>query len=212
MQRFGTVAAICLALAGPVAAQQAMAELPPTPVLIVDSDRLYQESQYGQQIRDGLDADAAALKAENDRIVAALTDEERSLTLRRPTMTAEAFRAEAEAFDVKVQGIRRARDAKEVALQKARVDARDQFFTTVRDVVGQLMLERGASLILDRRSVFLALSASDVTEVAIQRIDAALLDPATPPQAPAAPIVEGATPPDAAPATTPEQTPDPLTP
>ena len=74
------------------------------------------------------------------------------------------------------------------------------------------MLERGASLILDRRSVFLALSASDVTEVAIQRIDAALLDPATPPQAPAAPIVEGATPPDAAPATTPEQTPDPLTP
>lgn len=212
MQRVRLAAAICLALAGPVAAQQVPAAVPPTPVLIVDSDRLYLESSYGKQIRDALDADATALKAENDRIVAALTEEERSLTLRRPSMDAEAFRAEAEAFDVKVQGIRRARDAKEVALQKARVDARDQFFTNVRDVVGQLMLERGAALVLDRRSVFLALSASDVTEVAIARIDAALLDTNAAPKAPTAPLVEGPVPggTDSAPAG--ESAPDALNP
>lgn len=197
----GAVLALGLALSGPVAAQQA---LPPTPVLILDSDRIYLESRYGQQIRDGLDADAAALKAENDRIVAALTEEERSLTLRRPTMNAAEFRSEAEAFDVKVQGIRRARDAKEVSLQNARVAARDQFFNDVRDVVGQMMLDGGASVILDRRSVFLALSAADVTEEAIARIDAILVDAETPATNTPPALVEGVNEPEAEPDPAPE--------
>ncbi len=189
MRTWAAVLVLGLGFANPIAAQQTV---PPTPVLILDSEILYQETGYGQQIRDGLDRDADALKSENDRIVAALTDEERSLTLRRPTMDPAAFRKEAEAFDVKVQGIRRARDAKEVSLQNARLAARDDFFTAVRDVIGQLMLERGAAVILDRRSVFLALSAADVTEEAIVRIDAALLnDQAVVPDAEAPPLVEG---------------------
>ncbi|WP_083484258.1 OmpH family outer membrane protein [Loktanella sp. 3ANDIMAR09] len=174
---------MCVAVAawaGPAAAQQDAQALP---ILIVDYDRLYIDSAYAQQIRAALDADAEALKAENDRIVAALTDEERSLTLRRPTMTAEAFRAEADAFDTKVQAIRRARDAKEVELQRARSAARDEFFVSVRDVVGQLMLERGASLILDRRSVFLALAASDITDEAVARIDAVMMQSGQAPDA-----------------------------
>ena len=177
------VLALLLA-AGPASAQDTPA-LPPLPILIVDYDRLYQDSAYGETIRADLDRDAEALKAENDRIVDALTAEERSLTLRRPTMTAEAFRSEASAFDTKVQAIRRARDAKEIELQQARVAARDEFYAATRDVIGALMLERGAAIILDRRSVFLALAATDITTEAIARIDSAMLedgpsaDPAT---------------------------------
>ena len=185
-------------LVTPVMAQDTPPSPPPSAlVLILDSDRLYLDSAYGQTIRDGLEAQAADLKAENDRIVAALTDEERSLTLRRPTMAPDAFRKEASAFDVKVQGIRRARDAKEVALEDARLKARDDFFNTVRDIVGQLMLERGATVILDRRSVFLALSAADLTDDAIARIDDTMLQPGPNPQATPLPLVEGPTAPDA---------------
>ncbi|SHE46204.1 periplasmic chaperone for outer membrane proteins Skp [Loktanella atrilutea] len=195
--RGGVAAALAAAVLSvtPAAAQDAP---PPVaaPVLILDSDRLYLDSAYGQTIRDGLEAEAADLKAENDRIVAALTEEERSLTQRRPTMTPEAFRAEANAFDVKVQGIRRARDAKEMALEDSRLKARDDFFNTVRDIVGQLMLEEGATVILDRRSVFLALSAADMTEKAIARIDAAMLKPGPAPQSAPLPLVEGPTAPD----------------
>ena len=160
--------------AAPLSAQQLPPEAP-LPILIVDYERLYLDSAYADRIRAGLDRDAEALKAENDRIVAALTEEERNLTLLRPTMTAEAFRVEAEAFDTRVQAIRRARDAKEIELQQARVAARDEFYAATREVIGELMLERGASIILDRRSVFLALAATDVTTEAIARIDAALL-------------------------------------
>ena len=167
-----------LVLAGP-ASGQSVPDPAATPVLIIDSERLYQESRYGQQLRDGLDAEAAALKTENDRIVAALTEEERSLTMRRPTLTPEAFRKEAKDFDTKVQGIRRARDAKEVALQNARAAAQRDFFGEVQTVVGQLMLERGAAVTLDQRSVFVALQVADVTDAAIARIDAAFVDAQT---------------------------------
>ncbi|RYH03420.1 OmpH family outer membrane protein [Salipiger sp. IMCC34102] len=190
MRRVRAALALVLALAGPVAAQT---QAPPQqlPILIVDYDRLYQDSAFADTIRDQLDRDAEALKAENDRIVAALTEEERSLTLRRPSMTAEAFREEATAFDTKVQAIRRARDAKEVELQQARVAAREGFYTSVRDVIGQLMLERGASVILDRRSVFLALAASDITDEAIARIDETMLDPDDPAPDAATPLISG---------------------
>ncbi|MFZ3583926.1 OmpH family outer membrane protein [Loktanella sp. DJP18] len=185
---FGLLAG--LALTQPGAAQQAQPPVP-TSVLIIDSDRLYQESRYGQQIRARLDADAETLKAENDRIVAALTEEERNLTLRRPSLTPEDFRKEAVDFDTKVQGIRRARDAKEVALQNDRLAAQKDFFSEVQTVVGQLMLERGATVTLDQRSVFVALTAADVTDDAIGRIDAAFVD-AQPVAAPAGgDLIEG---------------------
>ncbi len=195
--RLAVAVAAAVLLVTPAVAQDAPPQPVGAPVLILDSDRLYLDSAYGQTIRDGLEAQAADLKAENDRIVAALTDEERSLTQRRPTMAPDVFRAEANAFDVKVQGIRRARDAKEVALEDARLKARDNFFNTVRDIVGQLMLERGATVIMDRRSVFLALSAADLTDEAIARIDAAMLESGPSPQADPLPLVEGPTNPEA---------------
>ena len=179
----GLLVALCL-WAAPVTAQTDLPE-GDQPILIVDYERLYLDSAYADRIRARLDADAEALKAENDRIVAALTEEERNLTLLRPTMSAEAFRVEAEAFDRRVQAICRASDAKEIELQQARVAARDEFYAATRDVIGALMLERGAAIILDRRSVFLALAATDITTEAIARIDSAMLedgpsaDPAT---------------------------------
>ncbi|WP_386682156.1 OmpH family outer membrane protein [Loktanella sp. R86503] len=174
MRALAAALVVTLASITTAGAQQAPADAPP--VLIVDSDRLYQESRYGQQIRAELDRSAEELKAENDRIVAALTEEERSLTLRRPTMPAADFRKEATDFDTKVQGIRRARDAKEVALQNARLTAQKDFFAQVQGVVGQLMIEKGATVTFDQRSVFIALLAADITEEAIARIDAQFVD------------------------------------
>lgn len=174
MRALAAALVVTLASITPAGAQQVPADAPP--VLIVDSDRLYQESRFGQQIRANLDTNAEALKAENDRIVAALTEEERSLTLRRPTMPAADFRQEAADFDTKVQGIRRARDAKEVALQNARLTAQKDFFAQVQGVVGQLMIEKGATVTFDQRSVFIALLSADITEEAIERIDAQFVD------------------------------------
>jgi Skp family chaperone for outer membrane proteins len=141
-------------------------------VLIIDRDRLYADSQRGQAIEALIQQDALALQDENDRIQAQLIEEEQSLTERRPNMSMSAFRAEAEAFDAKVQDIREAQDSKLAELERRAQVQRDQFFNDVREVVGQLMLDRGGVVILDRRLVYLASGAIDITTDAIDRIDA----------------------------------------
>jgi Skp family chaperone for outer membrane proteins len=167
------------AVAGGAAAQEAtpvqMGQVQ-SAILTVDTERLFSESAFGLRVAAELQAATDALRDENRRIEAALTAEEQSLTERRPTMTPEAFRAEADAFDERVQGIRTAQDAKERALQDGVTHGRDQFLAVAAPVLGQMMREAGAAVILDRRTVFLALSAVDITDEAIAAIDAAIGD------------------------------------
>jgi len=162
---------IWLVLAVPAAAQQ-----DGPPILIVDRERLFVETLYGRRIAADLAEMAAELQAENDRIVESLTLEERSLTLRRPEMTPEAFREESEAFDAKVQDVRRVRDAKNVELQVANAEARARFEEQVQGIVANIMLERGAVMVLEQRVVFLSVRAANITDDAIVRIDAELGD------------------------------------
>ena len=145
-------------------------------VLILDTERLFVETLYGRKIAADLAAQAAALQAENDRIVQELTEEERSLTLRRPEMTPEAFRIAAEAFDAKVQDVRRVRDAKNLELQQSSAESRARFEERVQGIVANIMLERGAALVLEQRTVILSVRAANITDDAISRIDATLGD------------------------------------
>ncbi|MFQ1702212.1 OmpH family outer membrane protein [Loktanella agnita] len=160
-----------LLLALPVAAQQDTPQ-----ILIIDSDRLYTETLYGRRIASSLAVRASEMQAENDRIVESLTQEERSLTLRRPDMDPVAFRAEAEAFDEKVQEVRRVRDAKNVELQVANAEARAEFEELVQGIVANIMLERGALMVMEQRNVVLSVRSANITDDAIVRIDAELGD------------------------------------
>lgn len=170
--------AICLAgVAGYADAQQVPSlGTPVTNVVVVDTDELYRATIYGKRLAGDLEMRARALQAENERITADLTSEEKSLTERRPSMDPVAFRAEAAEFDTRVQGIRRARDAAIAAFEAERENAPRLFLEQVRTTLGALMIERGAVAILDQRIVFLSLSSVDITKAAIARIDATLGD------------------------------------
>lgn len=161
-----------------------------SPVLIIDTERVFAESLFGLRVAADVQRDSEALVAENRRIEAALTEEERGLTLRRPSMAVPDFRAEADAFDARVQGIRQAQDAKQSALQDGIVTGRDQFLKAATPVLGRLMQDSGASVILDRRSVFLGIGTIDITDQAIVRINAEIGD-GTSLSAPALPPPDG---------------------
>lgn len=163
---------VWLLLALPAAAQEQAAPQ----VLIIDSDRLYFETLYGRKLAADLAAEVTEVQLENDRIVATLTEEESSLTLRRPDMTPEQFRAEADAFDEKVQDVRRARDAKNVELQAASAEARAVFEERVQGIVANVMLERGATMVLEQRNVVLSVRSANITDDVIVRVDAVLGD------------------------------------
>ncbi|MCF2870581.1 OmpH family outer membrane protein [Octadecabacter sp. G9-8] len=145
-------------------------------IVTVDVDRLFSQSRFGERIGLEYNEGREALALENRRIANALRNEELALAAQRPDMDPDVFRQEAEAFDDKAQGIRRAQDAKERELEETLTVGRDQFLEAARPILGQLMVDRGASAILDRRSVLLSLGSIDVTEIALERIDDALGD------------------------------------
>jgi len=163
----------------PVAAQEvspgaAMA------VLTLDQDRLFTGSRFGAKSIEALEVQARALQAENRRIESDLEIEEKALTERRAGLTPEAFRAEAEAFDTKVKGIRAAQETKARDLAGQRDTARQRFLQAQAPVLAQIMQERGAVAILDRSAIVLSFDRADVTDLAIARVDAVLMDDAPP--------------------------------
>lgn len=167
---------VLLAAVWPAGAGAQQAQPIRSPILALDQERLFSGSAFGHRVEAELQADVALLEAENRRIEAELEAEERDLTNRRPAMTPEAFRALADAFDTRVQRIRSEQGAKARALGQRSEAAQRAFLVTARPVLEQLMVDSGAVVIVDRRSVLMSLSVIDVTEDAIRRINAIIGD------------------------------------
>lgn len=160
-----------LTLAAPAAAQDAT--LLPPPILVIDQDRLFAETHLGAATIADLEKKAQELAAENQEIEAELIAEEKSLTERRPTLDAEAFRALADAFDAKVQQLRAAQDEKARRLTRTRDDARSDFLKEVGVIISEIVREKGAVVVIDRRDVFLSAERIDITDESIRRVNEA---------------------------------------
>jgi Skp family chaperone for outer membrane proteins len=163
------------ALALPVAAQEPPAPtVPRAPVVVLDRDVLFATSRLGQRIAADLDAASRALAAENRRIAEELEAEERELTERRAEMEPEAFDTLAAAFDAKVVALRAEQDAKAREFEVRADRAQARFFEQANPVLIELAQETGALVILDRRIVIASSDQVDITDLARDRLDAAL--------------------------------------
>ena len=91
-------------------------------------------------------------------------------------MTRELFTPLAEAFDVKVEGIRAAQGAKERELNRHFEEERQRFFQAVRPVLAEIMATRGAVAIIDKRAVLVGFDNIDITADAIAQLDKAFAD------------------------------------
>lgn len=182
-----TAYALVLALCAGVTAAYAQEVAQQSAVLTVDPERLFVESQFGKAAVARLGAAQAALLEENKTFDAALEAEEKTLTDRRATLPADEFRALADAFNIKAEEIRAARLAKSRSLTTLRDEDRQKFLTAIVPILGELMGEMGAQVILDKKTVFLSFERIDVTDRAIARIDGALDEALLPEVAPPAP-------------------------
>jgi Skp family chaperone for outer membrane proteins len=141
-------------------------------VLVIDIDRLLNETAYGKRLQSEIETARDQLIERNDRIAAELEAEERALTEKRAKTPPEAFRALADAFDEKVSELRRESETLSRDLERRRDLAPIQFMRVVQPVLGEVLREADAVVLLDVRSVILRADVADVTDLAIARIDA----------------------------------------
>ena len=95
----------------------------------------------------------------------------RSFSVAPPTLTPEEFRARADAFDQKVLRLRRERDEASAQLGRARDEAEQILRNAALPVLAQIVLERGAVAVFERRDVFIVDDSIDITDAAIARIN-----------------------------------------
>jgi Skp family chaperone for outer membrane proteins len=174
----GLLAGVLLGLCAPVATSVLAQEqdVLRAPVLMLDRNRLFSESEFGRAAEARFQAESQALIAENLRLEQALEAEERTLTDQRSTLDAAAFQDLATAFDEKTEAIRAAQDTKSRALTASRDEDRQRFLQAAVPILGELMRETGAVAIFDKDMVILSLRGADITDEAIKLIDAALGD------------------------------------
>ncbi len=178
------VLAAALVAPGPARAQSGGPALQ-SQLLTVEPERLLTGSEAGKRLMAAFDTESQALAAENRRIEAELSREEKDLTERRPKLAPKEFSKMADAFDSKVQEIRKTQDAKARDLIRRREAARQKFLNDSLSVLAALIREHGATVVLDRATVFLSADSIDITDEAIRRIDAARPAPPAQPEQPA---------------------------
>jgi Skp family chaperone for outer membrane proteins len=140
-------------------------------VLVIDIERLLGNTAYGRRLQAEIEEAREQVFARNDWIAAELEAEELALTAQRATTPANEFRAMAEAFDTKVTELRRESEALSRDLERRRDLAPIQFMRVVQPVLGEVLTEADAVVLLDVRSVILSADVVDITDLAIARVD-----------------------------------------
>lgn len=154
---------------GPVAAQD-MGVIQ-SEILILDRDKLFSETEFGQRLSTDYLQRRDALIARNRELEAELEAEELELTRIRPETSPEEFRELADAFDAKVQTIRIESDRAVRELEQSRERAPVIFMQLVEPIVRDVMRDAGGVVLLDQRNVLLSDDIIDITDLAIFRID-----------------------------------------
>jgi Skp family chaperone for outer membrane proteins len=166
-----------LALSGPVFAQPlSIGRVEGPPIVILNQERLFADSLFGQRAQAELEAASSALSRQNRELEAALLEEEQALTQQRATMSAEEFRPLAEDFDTRAEEIR-AVQAERLRRLRAQADGVEQlFFELITPILRGLLSDIGASAVLDSRVVIYVAEGGDVTDMALDRVNAELGD------------------------------------
>jgi len=177
--------ALGLGAAAPGAAMAQDVGVVQSDILVLDPESLFERTQLGRAINAELQQEREALIAQNRALEAELEAEELALTQQRTDSTPEEFRALADAFDEKVQKIRQDSERRVRQHERNREIAPVEFMRRVEPILTELMREAGAAVVLDRRSVIYRSDVVDITDTAIQRIDASIgASPGTAPQSP----------------------------
>ena len=169
LRKFACLVAVLIGAATSVSAQSA-SDLPrivTSPILVIQSDRLYAESEFGKRVAQERDEAIAALEAENERVASELEEEERVLTEQRKTMPSADFRAAADAFDAKAQAAREAQISKQREIAQRAEEERLRFLRSLNPVLEQILAESNALVILERRTAFAVRDVLDVTDRAL---------------------------------------------
>ena len=145
------------------------------PILVIEMDRLLQESRPGQEVLRQNNADREARLAEGRAASLSLEQEERELTELRQSLDPAEFRELAQAFDEKVIATRREQEQLDQEFTR-RADERVQSFynEVVAPLIDRIADETDAMMIVHKEVTLVNRVDLNITAEVIKRLDASI--------------------------------------
>lgn len=160
--------------AAPAAAPAAVKKPGPAVILFVDRGAIVRNSTVGKDMFKQVETLAKKMetdyKPENDK----LQSDIQALQAQFQVLAPDAREAKRKELESRRQAFQKKIQDRQAEIQGGMNKARQQLEASLGPILEQMMVERGANLLLDRSMVVLGSVDLDVTQVAIQRLDRAL--------------------------------------
>jgi outer membrane protein len=158
---------------GPAPAPAATPAVPPAPltVIVVDVQKLLQESKAAKMVRDQIEAKRAEYAKEISHQEQVLQQERDALQRQQSSLSQEALNAKGRAFQEKVNDLDRMVQSKRQALEKSNADALQKIQESMVKIITQIAKDRKANLVLQRSELVLFDQQFDVTDQVLQKLD-----------------------------------------
>ena len=162
-------------LAGSAAAAQDQNFGPAIPgVCVYHHDRLLAQSTAGQSVQAGMQRIQQEVQAELAPFEQFAQSEVQALQQGRGTIPQDQFTQREQALNARVQEARQLAQTRDNELRYTQAMQLQQITQTADPIILALYTERGCGILISRESVLRVNPSMDITEAAIQRVNAAL--------------------------------------
>ncbi len=162
-------------LAGPAAVRAAdLPKLEPVPIAVIDFHGVLSESEAAKGIRRAVEARRAEYRKKFAAIEKRLRDEQQALSDRRPVLSAEAFQKRAEDLKERTRQAQLEAQAGNRELKKAFDTAMDKVQKALVRVCAKVAEESGASVVLFRSAIVIAVKKLEISRIALERLNETL--------------------------------------
>jgi len=164
-------AAIMVAALAVMPLEAARAQIPPARVLFLDLDKIFQQSAVGTDIRGQLEGMLADVKQRADAAEKQFAERELALIGSAEGRPEEELRKEWETLSAERAGQMQVFQLERTGIQAASGDARRKVNGVLNEIMREILVERGANMILDVTAVHVGGVDYDVTADVIARLD-----------------------------------------
>jgi Skp family chaperone for outer membrane proteins len=182
------LAAAAFTLSVPMAAPLSAQTLSPAVIVIVDLDRIVNESAAGKAAAQELQTRAQGLNARRQTLASQLQTDAQAIQQgqQNKTLAGPALEQRVKAFQDREQAANAELQRGQEDLQRAQQYIVQQITNAANPIITQVMRERGASIALAERATLQHTAALNVTNDVLARLNASLPKVSTtPPAAPA---------------------------
>lgn len=141
-------------------------------IVVVDIQQLETMSVAGKALRKKIDAKRQSLLAEVKKEESSLKAKQQEIAKARSSLSAEEFKAKAQAFEAKFRDAQAKITKKRQSFEKSAVEAHGKLRKEVVSVVGDISTEKKYKLVVSRQSVVIVEKSIDITAQAMDKLNA----------------------------------------